>query len=298
MSLFWHLFIVVLTVASIIGCVWLLLSQSRGKSGPETTHTWDEDLTEYNNPLPRWWFNLFLITVVFGVGYLVFYPGLGNVGGRLGWSSQKEMQVRLDQLTARRDAQYAKLAGKSVAELAQDASALGLGRAVFTANCAGCHGADAHGAIGFPDLGDHDSLFGSDPDTILTSIANGRGAAMPPFEAMLSAEAVEALVDFLPYWSDPTLDPAKRAAGLKHYSGICAACHGPEGKGNVAMGAPNLTDDVWLFGRSREQIRDTILKGRSTQMPAHKDILSTDELRVVAAYVTSLTQGPPPANAP
>lgn len=297
MSSFWHLFIVILTVASIVGCVWLLLSQSRGKTGPETTHTWDDDLTEYNNPLPRWWFNLFVITVVFGLAYLVFYPGLGNIAGRLGWTSEQEMQARLQELTAQRQAQYAKLAGKSVAELSQDPTARGLGRAVFVANCAGCHGADAHGAIGFPNLADHDSLFGSDPDTILQSITNGRGAMMPPFKDILSAEAVEALVSFLPYWSDPTLDAARREAGLKHFSGICAACHGADGKGNVAMGAPNLTDDVWLFGSRPEQLRDTILKGRSAQMPAHKDILSADELRVVAAYVSALTQPAPPVAA-
>lgn len=290
MSTFWHLFVVILTVASIAGCVLLLLSQSRGKTGAETTHTWDDDLTEYNNPLPRWWFNLFVITVVFGLGYLVLYPGLGNVPGSMGWTAQKEMQARLDELSAQRRAQYAKLKGKSIAELAQDPAALGLGRSIFVANCAGCHGADAHGAIGFPDLADHDTLFGIEPDTILASITNGRGSQMPPFKDALPAETVQALVDFVPYWTDPKLDPARREAGLKAFSGICAACHGADGKGNVAMGAPNLTDDVWLFGGSREQVRNTILHGRSTQMPAHKDILSADELRVIAGYVLSLTQ--------
>lgn len=293
MSTFWHLFIVVLTVASIVGCVWLLLSQSRGKTGPETTHTWDDDLTEYNHPLPRWWFNLFVITVVFGLAYLAFYPGLGNIAGSKGWTSQKELQVALEKLTAQRTAQYTKLAGKSQAELAQDPSALNMGRSIFVANCAGCHGADAHGALGFPNLADHDTLFGGDPDTILASITNGRGGMMPPFKDSLPAETVQALVDFVPYWADPTLDPAKREAGLKAFSGICAACHGADGKGNVAMGAPNLTDDIWLFGGSTEQVRETILLGRTAQMPAHKDILTPDELRVVAGYVSSLTQAPP-----
>lgn len=290
MTAFWHGFIIVLTVLSIVGCLWLLLTQSRGKTGPETTHTWDDDLTEYNNPLPRWWLNMFVITIVFGVGYLVFYPGLGNVAGRLGWTSQGEMQARLDQLTAQRQAQYAKLTGKSVAELAHDSTAQALGRSIFLANCAGCHGTDARGAIGFPNLVDKDWLYGGHAETVLTTIENGRNGQMPAFFGALPPEKLAALLDFLPYWADPDLDAVKRTAGLEAFSGTCAACHGADGKGNVAMGAPNLTDEVWLWGGRKEQIRETILYGRKNHMPAHKTLITADEARVVAGYVLSLAE--------
>lgn len=294
MSAFWHWFVIAITVASIVGCLWLLFSQSRGKTGPETTHTWDDDLTEYNNPLPRWWLNLFIITTVFGIGYLAFYPGLGNVTGRLGWSSQQEMQVRLDEITARRQAQFAKLGTLSVAQLAHNDTALSLGRAIFVANCAGCHGTDARGAIGFPDLTDGDWLYGKAPEAVLASIEQGRGGQMPPFNGALTPEKIEALLAFLPHWSDPELDDVRREAGMRAYAGTCAACHGADGLGNVAIGAPNLTDEVWLWGGRREQIRETILFGRKNSMPAHAPLLSPEEMRVVAGYVLSLSGGEPP----
>ena len=289
MSAFWHLFVVVLTVLSIIGCLWLLFSQSRGKTGPETTHTWDDDLTEYNNPLPRWWLNLFIITIVFSLGYLALYPGLGNIVGKLGWSSKQEMQARLDQLTAQRQVQYAKLGGKSVAQLAHDSNALALGRSVFIANCAGCHGTDARGAIGFPDLTDADWIYGSQPEVVLASIEQGRNGQMPAFNGALSPDKLDALLDFVPYWADPELDPHKREAGMQAFAGTCAACHGADGKGNVAMGAPNLSDEIWLWGGRREQIRESILFGRKNLMPAHAGLISPDEARVVAGYVLSLS---------
>jgi len=296
MTAFWHLWILAIVVISIAGCLWLLLANRKGTPGGTTGHTWDDDLSEYNNPLPRWWFNLFILTVVFAVGYLVFYPGLGNLAGRLGWTSSREMQGDLAKLTAQRTAQYARYAGYSVDELAQDAGARSMGRAVFVANCAGCHGPDARGAIGFPDLTDADWLFGGDADTILATIKSGRTSKMPGFNGALSQEQIQALTGFVPYWSDPDLDPRAREAGMAAYAGMCAACHGAEGKGNVAMGAPNLTDDVWLFGGTRERVRETILFGRESHMPAHDTLISADEQRLAAGYVRSLSQAAPAAD--
>jgi len=294
MSAFWHSFIVILTILSIAGCLWLLFAQSRGKTGQETTHVWDDDLTEYNNPLPRWWLNLFIITAVFGIGYLVYYPGLGNMAGRFGWSSQAEMQAQLDHITARRQAQFARLSGRTLTELAQDQSAQALGRSVFINNCAGCHGTDARGAIGFPDLADADWLYGGQPETVLTSIEKGRNGQMPAFNGAVDPAKLDTLLAFLPHWSDPELDADVRTAGLQAFAGTCAACHGADGKGNVALGAPNLTDDVWLWGGRREQIRQTILFGRANHMPSHATLISADEARVVAAYVMSLSAAPVP----
>lgn len=297
MSGFWHVFVIVLTVASIAGCLWLLFSQSRGKTGPETTHVWDDDLTEYNNPLPRWWLNLFVITVVFALGYLVFYPGLGNVVGRFGWTSQGEMQAQLDRITARRQAQFARLEGLSIAQLSDDAGAQALGRSVFINNCAGCHGTDARGAIGFPDLTDADWLYGGDAEAVLASISRGRNGRMPGWNGVIGVKDLDALVAFLPYWSDPELPAHVREAGLKAYAGTCAGCHGAQGKGVPALGAPDLTDSVWLWGGRGEQIRHSILFGRSNDMPAHAGLISDAETRVVAAYVLSLS-GTPETGAP
>ncbi len=289
MSAFWSDWVIVITFAMMGGCLWLLFGNSRGKPGESTDHVWDDDLREFNNPLPRWWFNVFVLTVIFGAGYLAFYPGLGNLGGRLGWTSTKQMQAKLDELTARRHAAFAALAGKDIPALAKDPSAQSLGRAVFLGNCAGCHGADARGAVGFPNLTDKDWLYGGSPEAIVETIAHGRHGIMPPIGLGLTADARQALLDFVPFWSDTTLDPAKREAGMRQFAITCAPCHGADGKGNQALGSPNLTDDIWLFKGGREGVGDTIMKGRQSTMPAHENILTPDEIRVVAAYVYGLS---------
>jgi cytochrome c oxidase cbb3-type subunit 3 len=291
MSVFWSCFIIVITFAMLVGCLWLLWANARGTPGESTGHVWDDDLREFNNPLPRWWLNLFVITVVFAVGYLALYPGLGNVAGRLGWTSTGQMQAHLDELTARRKAAYAALAGKDVPALARDPSAQSLGRALFLGNCAGCHGADARGAVGFPNLADQDWLFGGEPEQLVETITHGRHGVMPAIGAGLPADAQQALLDFVPYWSDSKLDPAKREAGMKQFALTCAPCHGAAGSGNVALGAPNLSDDTWLFKGGREGVRETIMNGRQSTMPVHESILSPDEIRIVASYVYGLSHG-------
>ena len=291
MSTFWSIFVIVISVAMMVGCLWLLFANARGKPGESTGHVWDDTLREYNNPLPRWWLNMFVLTVIFAALYLIAYPGLGNVQGMLGWSSHQQMQQRLDQLTAKRQAVFAALKGKDIVALSTDASALSLGHAVFLNNCAGCHGADARGAVGFPNLTDTDWLYGGTPDRIVQTITNGRHGVMPSFKAILKPEQLQVLLDFVPYWSDPQLPAARREAGMKQFMATCAACHGADGKGNQIIGAPNLTDSTWLFGGGRERVRQTILGGRQSAMPAHQQILSTDEIRVVAAYVYSLSHG-------
>ena len=292
MSPFWSGFIIVISFAMIFACGWLLFANARGVPGEVKDHRWDDDLQEYNNPLPRWWLNVFVLTIVFAIGYLVFYPGLGNLPGRLGWTQTGQMQADLDQLTARRQAVFAGLKDKSIEQIAATPAAASLGRAIFVANCAGCHGADARGALGFPNLTDRDWLFGGAPQQIVETITHGRAAQMPAFGTMLSAEALEALVEFVPFWSDAGLSEARRARGMKQFSASCAACHGADGKGNQAIGAPNLTDDIWLFGSSRNHVRDTIMWGRQAVMPAHENILAPEEIRVVAAYIWGLSNNP------
>lgn len=290
MSAPFHWFVVAVTLLSIAGCVWLLFANARGTAGEQTGHVWDEDLREYNNPLPRWWLNLFVISIIFGLGYLIAYPGLGMMKGRLGWSSAEQMQADLDRLTAARREMFARFADQDLPALAANDGALSVGRSLFQANCAGCHGADATGAIGFPNLTDRDWLYGGEPQQVLTSITAGRNGVMPPFNGNLTPQQLEVLLDFVPRWSDPTLSAAKREAGMAQFARTCAACHGADGKGNPLLGAPNLSDDVWLYGGGRRQIREGILFGHQGAMPAHEPLLSEDEIRVVAAYVLSLSR--------
>lgn len=292
MTTFFHWFVVSISVASILGCLWLLFANARGVPGEVKDHSWDDDLREYNNPLPRWWLVMFVLTILFSVGYLAFYPGLGNVGGRLGWTSTGEMETRLQQLTAQRQEQIDRLAALPIEAIAADPGGQSMGRSLFLAHCAGCHGADARGAIGFPNLTDDDWLYGGAPDTIVASITGGRSGQMPHFNGSLTPEKLDALLAFLPRWSDPKLGAEARAAGLKAYAGVCAACHGAEGHGNPALGAPNLTDTVWLWGGEREQIRQTLLFGRLNHMPAHDKLMSPGEIRVVAGYVYGLSREP------
>jgi cytochrome c oxidase cbb3-type subunit III len=294
MSGFWHWFIVVISVGSMIGCLWLLFANARrgANEADDTGHVWDDDLRERNNPLPRWWLNLFVLTVVFGFGYLALYPGLGNFRGTLGWTQQGQAQAALDAVNARRAALHEQFRDKDFAALAHDPAAQSLGREVFLRNCAGCHGADARGALGFPNLADADWLYGGTPEAIVVSISAGRRGVMPPFNGMLPADAVKALADFIPRWSDPRLDAGTRAAGLGQYAVTCAACHGADGRGNPALGAPDLTDAIWLYGGTSEHVRQSILFGRSGNMPAHTGLLSADDIRLVAAYVYGLSAPP------
>ena len=299
MSAFWHGFVIVLTIGMLAACLWLLFGNARRKPGEsqDTGHVWDENLREMNNPLPRWWLNLFVLTVVFAVGYLVLYPGLGNYAGRLGWTQQGQAQAGLDVVREKRAALHAQFAGRDFAELARDAAAQSLGRELFLNNCAGCHGADARGAVGFPNLADADWLYGGTPEAIVASVTHGRRGAMPPFNGALRPEALQALVAFLPRWSDPALDAGTRAAGLRQFGVACAACHGADGRGNALLGAPNLTDAVWLYGGSPERIKETVVNARFGVMPAwseqfrHANGLSQAEINAVATYVHGLGGG-------
>jgi len=291
MSAFWHWFVIVITVASLFGCLWLLFGNARKAPGEaeDTGHVWDDDLRERNNPLPRWWLVLFVLTVVFAAGYLVLYPGLGNYPGTLGWTQQAQAGAALAQIGEKREALHAQFHGRPLEDLARDPAAQSLGRELFLRNCAGCHGADARGAVGFPNLADADWLYGGTPEAIVASITGGRRGTMPAFNGAIGTEPLKALVDFIPRWSDPKLDAGTRAAAMAQFNITCAACHGADGRGNVALGAPNLTDDIWLFGGSPDHVRETILFGRGGAMPAHGELLSADDIRLAAAYVYGLS---------
>ena len=288
MSTFWSWFIAALTVASIIGIVWLLLATARSKASElqqTTGHTWDEDLTELNHPLPLWWLGLFLISVIFGGLYLAFYPGLGVTTGALGWTSDKEVKADLAENNRKLETVFVQFRDKPIEELENDAKALEFGHNVFANNCAVCHGSDARGAKGYPNLTDNDWLYGGQADTVLTSVLKGRQGVMPPLGAALGDQGVEEVANYMLSLSGRKVDEKLAEAGKARYMTICIACHGPEAKGNPIVGAPNLTDDIWLYGGRLEDVKASIKNGRSGKMPTWEPILGQDRARLVAAWV-------------
>jgi cytochrome c oxidase cbb3-type subunit 3 len=301
---FWEYYVGIITVVSILACAVLLKSMStRSVSGEEDTtgHTWDEDLVEHNHPLPLWWVWLFWITIAFSLAYLLFYPGLGLYAGSLKWTSKGEYEAEMKAADERYGPLYRKFASQDLRKLAADPEARALGQKLFLNSCAQCHGSDAAGGKGFPNLTDHDWLYGGEPETIEASILNGRNGVMPALGPSLGPEGTLDAASYVLSLSGAKHDPARAARGKKTFTTVCAACHGPEGKGNQQIGAPNLTDSIWEYGGSLADVVETITRGRGSNalipgqssMPAHKDSLGEAKVHILAAYVWGLSNPRP-----
>jgi cytochrome c oxidase cbb3-type subunit 3 len=293
-SEFWHWYISILTVLSIAACFGLVIWMSRGKLPPtqteDTGHIWDVDLSELNNPLPRWWLGLFYITLVFGGFYLLLYPGLGHYQGLLNWSSNQEYKDEIKAADEKFGPLFAKFESQNIEQLAKDPKAVEIGERLFLNYCSTCHGSDARGARGFPNLRDNDWLWGNSPEQIKHSITHGRQAMMPAWEAPLGGVAgVSDVVDYILSLNGLDHDSEAASRGGQKYAIFCIACHGAEGKGNALFGAPNITDDIWLYGASRKKITESIGKGRSGQMPAHGEFLGTAKTHLLSAYIYGLS---------
>ena len=290
---FWKIWITVLTLGGIAFCLFLLRMMSRRNPAVDPTsatgHVWDEDLKEMNNPLPRWWLYLFYLTIVFGIGYLALFPGLGGWGGLLHWTSRGQYAQEQATAEAALNPVLQKYAAMDLVQVAQDPVARGMGQRLFLNHCAQCHGSDGGGQRGFPNLRDQDWLYGGDPALIEQSILNGRQGQMPAWGEVLGAQGVHEVVHYVRSLSLAPHDGGLAAAGRTRFDTLCAACHGPEGKGNPALGAPNLTDATWLYGGSEQDITQTVTLGRHGQMPAHKDRLGAARVHLLAAYVYGLS---------
>lgn len=291
---FWSVYISVITLVSIIACAALLwrMSTARMAAGQKAEvmgHVWDENLEEYNNPLPQWWMWLFYITIVFGLAYLVLYPGLGSFPGMLKWSSQSQYDAEQSAAKATFEPIYAKYAAMPIPAVAADPQGREIGQRLFLNYCAQCHASDARGGKGFPNLTDNDWLYGGDPDTIVATITNGRGGIMPAWGTIVGAEGVEDLAHYVKSLSGGTHDNLRASHGKELFQTNCVACHGADGKGNPALGAPNLTDQVWLYGGGDTALRETIGKGRNGVMPAWGEFLGPEKVHIVAGYVYSLS---------
>ncbi|MDR2238850.1 MAG: cytochrome-c oxidase, cbb3-type subunit III [Zoogloeaceae bacterium] len=293
---FWSVYVALIVLVSVVGCGVFLWVQSKAKVAASPTgevqtvgHVWDETLEEYNNPLPRWWSWMFYITVIFALGYLVMFPGLGAYQGQLNWSSRGEYESEMTTAEQKYGPIFAKFQGQDLKALAADPEAHKMGERLFLTYCSQCHGSDARGAKGFPDLTNDDWQWGGEPDQIETTIMDGRQTAMPS-HAHLGDEAIKDLANYVRSLSSLQHDAERAARGKEAFTTAgCVACHGPDAKGMFAVGAPNLTDGIWLYGSSEATIIETITHGRTNKMPSHKDFLGQNKVHLLAAYVYSLS---------
>ncbi|MCA1323039.1 cytochrome-c oxidase, cbb3-type subunit III [Herbaspirillum sp. alder98] len=297
---FWNIWIIVLTVLGIVGCALLLWQQSswkvskndQAKMGNTTGHVWDEDITELNNPLPRWWMWMFYLSIVFSIGYLVLYPGLGNFAGTLGWQSSGEHDQDVREANARYGPLYDHYMKQDLKLVAADPQAQAIGERLFLTYCAQCHGSDARGNKGFPNLTDNDWLHGGEPETIKETIMKGRHGVMPPMGAAVGSDRdIDNVANYVLSLSESTHDPIKAELGKSKFV-ACMACHSAGGRGNPLLGAPNLSDKIWLYGGSLDTIKETIIKGRDNTMPAFGEFLGEPKVHVLAAYIWSLSNRP------
>lgn len=293
-SSFWPLFITVIALGGIFGCALLLWKTSKVKvntsAGDNTSgHVWDEDIREMNNPLPRWWVGLFIITIIFGLGYLAAYPGLGTYAGGLEWSEAKQYDQEVEAANKALAPMYAKFAAMSVENLAKDPEAKAIGERIFMNNCSQCHGSDARGSRGFPNLTDNDWLHGGSPDKIKETITGGRIGMMPPMAAAVGTEEdVKNVANYVLSLSGSVHDESRAALGKDKFV-ACAACHGADGKGNQAIGSANLTDNIWLHGAGEAAIIKRINEGKTNQMPAWARKFTPEQIHVLTAYIWGLS---------
>ena len=290
---FWNVYVVVIVLGSIFACALLLYMQGKAKFTPGKTmgHVWDETLEEYNNPMPKWWSWLFVITVIFALVYLTLYPGLGSFKGVLGETSIGHDKIERERMDATVKPLYDKYSAMDLQAIAGDKQAMEMGKRLFLTYCMQCHGADARGAKGFPNLTDSDWQFGGEPAQIEQTIADGRMGMMPA-HAQLGADTIKDLANYVRSLSGLPNDSVRAAKGKEAFASAgCSGCHGPDAKGMAALGAPNLTDKVWLYGSSEATIIETITNGRQNKMPAWKEFLGDAKVHLLAAYVLSLGQG-------
>lgn len=304
LSTFWQVWVTVIVVGSMIGCGLLIQFTSRGMKREETTETTGHDydgIQEFDNPMPRWWVIMFWATIVFGFLYIGVY-GLGNFQGflkldvdgeKVSWSSDNQWKAEVQAFEAKIAPLYEEYSAVAVEDLIHNEEALKSGQRLFKSNCSVCHGTNAKGAKGFPNLTDADWLYGGSPEQIKASITYGRQGIMPPWGAILGEEGTANMVQYVRSLSGLSHDAQQASAAKSPYATNCAVCHGTDGKGNIFLGAPNLTDEVWLYGGSSKEIEFTLKHGRNGNMPAHKDILGNNadaKIHLLTTYVYSLSQ--------
>ncbi|MBT8445198.1 MAG: cytochrome-c oxidase, cbb3-type subunit III [Gammaproteobacteria bacterium] len=288
MTAFWSLFIIIITAVSIVVYMLIVNVYSQREVGEKEDHVWDEDLREYNNPLPRWWLGMFWISAIFLVVYLIIYPGMGGFEGTQGWTQQNQYEAEMAAAEKRYGDIYAAFGDVPIDELAKDPEAVKLGQNLFQNYCAQCHGSDGRGAKGFPNLTDASWLYGGSASSIQTTIVNGRMGVMPAQAAVLGDDLDDVVGYVMALSGREAPAGADLQVGKQRFEQVCFACHQMNGKGNPALGAPDLTADLWVHGGTEADIRDVLVNGRINQMPAQGDLLTEDRIRMLVAYVMSM----------
>ena len=296
MPAFWHWFVAAGTILFVLWCVWLIAWSA--KQGPQDVaddqvvgHKWDGDLEEWNNPAPKWWLYLYFITIAWAIGYLIAFPGLGAWDGALGWSQEGQYEAEMQAAATRYEPIYEKFAAMDFAERSMNTDANKLGKSLYASYCTTCHGSDARGATGYPNLTDNDWLWGNSEAAITSTLKNGRNGVMPAFAPALGGEqGVDNMIKYVQSLSGIVEADAASESAKPMFVALCSACHMADGTGNQAVGAPNLTDDIWLYGSSADTIRTGLEQGRNNMMPAHGDLLGENRTKILAAYVYSLSQ--------
>ena len=291
----WSNYIALVSLVGIFWCIWLLFSVRKVKAilkpdgeVSDTGHVWDGDLRELNNPLPRWWMWMFLLSCLFALVYLALYPGLGSYPGLLGYTTDGALMKSMTTANDELKPVYAKYVTMDVVQVAADPKAREMGQRLFLNSCAQCHGSDAGGSKGFPNLADKDWLYGGSPENIKATITYGRGGVMPPFPQLDSKQIVD-VANYVRSLSGLPVDDLKATRGAEVFKANCVACHGPDAKGNIAIGSPNLTDKTWLYGSSEATIIETVTKGRMAMMPVQDKVLSPEKIHLLTAYVWGLS---------
>lgn len=297
MPAFWAWFVAAGTIVFVIWCVWLVTWSAR--QGPQNKgdeelvgHKWDGDLEEWNNPAPKWWLYLYFITIAWGVGYMILYPGIGAFDGVLGWSQQGQYEEEMQRAADLYEPIYQRFAGMDFAALTADSEARQLGASLYASYCTTCHGSDARGAPGFPNLTDAAWQWGNSEQALTATISGGRNGIMPALGAALGGESgIDEMVNYVRSLSGLEAPGPGAAAAQAKFVALCSACHGPDGTGSPLLGGLNLTDDAWRYGSAAEVIRETVVNGRNGIMPAHGDLLGTNRTKILAAYVAGLSVG-------
>ncbi len=296
MTAFWHWVVAGGTILFVVWCVWLIRWSSQ--QGPQDVadkdhvgHRWDGDIEELNNPAPKWWLYLYFMTILWAVGYMIVYPGLGSFSGTMGWSMDSQYEAEMQAATERYEPIYTRFAAMDFDELTGNEDALKLGASLFASYCTTCHGSDARGATGYPNLTDDDWLWGDSEAAITTTIRMGRSGIMPILAPALGGDAgVENMTQYVLSLSGAAEADADAMSAQPMFVALCSACHAADGSGNQLLGGPNLTDDIWLYGSSAEAVRTTILEGRNGVMPAHGELLGDSRSKILAAYIASLSR--------
>jgi len=293
MSTLWSVIVAIVIFLNIVGCYLLIRwvakpNKGEASQGEATDHVWDGDLRELNNPMPRWWLMMFYITIVYGLLYLVYYGGFGDNKGISGWSSTQEYVEELADAEAKYGPIFSKFSSQSIEDLSKDEAAKRVGQRLFVTYCSQCHGSDAGGARGFPNLTDNDWIWGGSSDEIRTSILHGRTGTMPAWGGVIEKQKIGYLVEYVVSLSGRQHKTTDAQRGQQLFGQYCAACHNADATGNKLIGAPNLADKTWLYGASKGRITKSIVDGRTGHMPAHKNFLGEDKVHLLAAYVYGL----------